>query len=88
MPPNSLSDEGKPGTVPAAPQMLRIYWLTEAFYPPIVGGQELFASQIVQALALKGREPERHYPPDRAAITVRRAPGPGQGAQISAGGKP
>jgi glycosyltransferase involved in cell wall biosynthesis len=35
-------------------QMLRVYWLTEAFYPPIVGGQELFASQIVQALSLKG----------------------------------
>jgi glycosyltransferase involved in cell wall biosynthesis len=34
--------------------MLRIYWLTEAFYPPIVGGQELFASRIVQALSLKG----------------------------------
>jgi glycosyltransferase involved in cell wall biosynthesis len=33
---------------------LRVYWLTEAFYPPIVGGQELFASQIVQALSLKG----------------------------------
>jgi glycosyltransferase involved in cell wall biosynthesis len=37
--------------------MLRVYWLTEAFYPPIVGGQELFASQIVQALALKGVNP-------------------------------
>jgi len=34
--------------------MLRVYWLTEAFYPPIVGGQELFASRIVQALSLKG----------------------------------
>jgi glycosyltransferase involved in cell wall biosynthesis len=31
-----------------------IYWLTEAFYPPIVGGQELFAAQIVQALATRG----------------------------------
>ncbi len=31
-----------------------VYWLTEAFYPPIVGGQELFASQIVQALAARG----------------------------------
>ena len=35
-------------------QKLRIYWLTEAFYPPIVGGQELFASQIVQALSARG----------------------------------
>jgi glycosyltransferase involved in cell wall biosynthesis len=35
-------------------QKLRVYWLTEAFYPPIVGGQELFASQIVQALSAKG----------------------------------
>jgi glycosyltransferase involved in cell wall biosynthesis len=31
-----------------------VYWLTEAFYPPIVGGQELFAAQIVQALAARG----------------------------------
>jgi len=31
-----------------------VYWLTEAFYPPIVGGQELFAAQIVRALAARG----------------------------------
>jgi glycosyltransferase involved in cell wall biosynthesis len=33
---------------------LRIYWLTEAFYPPIVGGQEMFAANIVRALAERG----------------------------------
>jgi len=33
---------------------LRVYWLTEAFYPPIVGGQELFAAQVVQALSARG----------------------------------
>ena len=34
----------------------RVVWLTEAFYPPIVGGQELFASQLVHALAARGHE--------------------------------
>ena len=34
----------------------RVYWLTEAFYPPIVGGQELFAAQVVRALAARGLE--------------------------------
>jgi glycosyltransferase involved in cell wall biosynthesis len=33
---------------------LRIYWLTEAFYPPIVGGQEMFAGNITKALAERG----------------------------------
>ncbi len=33
---------------------LRVYWLTEAFYPPIVGGQELFVARIVQALSARG----------------------------------
>jgi glycosyltransferase involved in cell wall biosynthesis len=32
----------------------RVYWLTEAFYPPIVGGQELFAARVVRALADRG----------------------------------
>jgi glycosyltransferase involved in cell wall biosynthesis len=32
----------------------RVYWLTEAFYPPIVGGQELFAARVVAALAARG----------------------------------
>lgn len=32
----------------------RVYWLTEAFYPPIVGGQELFVARIVQALSARG----------------------------------
>src|SRR5580700_8558288 len=39
-----------------APHAIRAYWLTEAFYPPIVGGQELFAAQIVQALAARGMQ--------------------------------
>jgi glycosyltransferase involved in cell wall biosynthesis len=32
----------------------RVFWLTEAFYPPIVGGQELFAAQLARALAARG----------------------------------
>jgi glycosyltransferase involved in cell wall biosynthesis len=35
---------------------LRIYWLTEAFYPPIVGGQEMFAANIVRALSERGAQ--------------------------------
>lgn len=63
--------------------MLRVYWLTEAFYPPIVGGQELFAAQIVQALALKGVNPSvitrQTEPPSPSAellglVKVRRFP--------------
>jgi glycosyltransferase involved in cell wall biosynthesis len=34
----------------------RVYWLTEAFHPPIVGGQELFAAQVVRELAARGLE--------------------------------
>jgi glycosyltransferase involved in cell wall biosynthesis len=34
----------------------RVYWLTEAFYPPIVGGQELFAAHLVRSLAARGHE--------------------------------
>ena len=34
----------------------RVYWLTEAFYPPIVGGQELFAARVVRALADRGHQ--------------------------------
>ncbi|HKT72645.1 MAG TPA: glycosyltransferase family 4 protein [Steroidobacteraceae bacterium] len=40
----------KPGLFPP----LRVYWLTEAFYPPIVGGQEMFAANLVHALADRG----------------------------------
>jgi len=32
----------------------RVYWLTEAFFPPIVGGQELFAAQLARSLATRG----------------------------------
>jgi glycosyltransferase involved in cell wall biosynthesis len=32
----------------------RVIWLTEAFYPPIVGGQELFAAHLVRSLAARG----------------------------------
>lgn len=35
-----------------------VFWLTEAFYPPIIGGQELFAGQIVQALSARGMRVE------------------------------
>lgn len=31
-----------------------VYWLTEAFYPPLVGGQELIASQLAQGLFARG----------------------------------
>lgn len=34
----------------------RIYWLTEAFYPPIVGGQELFVARVAQALSDRGHD--------------------------------
>jgi glycosyltransferase involved in cell wall biosynthesis len=51
-----LPDHGEPPAAPPETQKLRIYWLTEAFYPPIVGGQELFASQVVQALSSRGVE--------------------------------
>jgi glycosyltransferase involved in cell wall biosynthesis len=33
---------------------MKVYWLTEAFYPPIVGGQELIAAQLVEALSQQG----------------------------------
>jgi len=62
-------------------QMLRVYWLTEAFYPPIVGGQELFASQIVQALALKGVNPSVITRQTGSSFSFRRTPGAGEGAQ-------
>lgn len=32
----------------------RIWWITETFFPPIVGGQELFAHSLTQGLAKKG----------------------------------
>lgn len=32
----------------------RVYWLTEAFYPPIVGGQELFVARVARSLAERG----------------------------------
>jgi glycosyltransferase involved in cell wall biosynthesis len=35
---------------------LRVYWLTEAFYPPIIGGQEMFAGNIVRALSERGAQ--------------------------------
>jgi glycosyltransferase involved in cell wall biosynthesis len=31
-----------------------VYWLTEAFFPPLVGGQELIASQLAQGLFGRG----------------------------------
>src|ERR1700744_3777420 len=31
-----------------------VYWLTEAFFPPLVGGQELIASYLAQELATRG----------------------------------
>ncbi len=33
---------------------LRIWWITETFFPPIVGGQELLAHALTQGLARKG----------------------------------
>ncbi len=32
----------------------RVYWLTEAFYPPLVGGQELIAAALAAALVARG----------------------------------
>jgi len=40
----------------AEPGTLRIYWLTEAFYPPIVGGQEMFAGNITRELSQRGAQ--------------------------------
>jgi glycosyltransferase involved in cell wall biosynthesis len=83
MPPAALPDQREAAQAPAEVPLLRVYWLTEAFYPPIVGGQELFASQIVQALALKGVNPSvitrQSDPPSAAAellglVKVRRFP--------------
>ncbi len=31
-----------------------VYWLTEAFFPPLVGGQELIAAQLAQGLYARG----------------------------------
>jgi glycosyltransferase involved in cell wall biosynthesis len=31
-----------------------VYWLTEAFFPPLVGGQELIAAQLAQGLHARG----------------------------------
>jgi glycosyltransferase involved in cell wall biosynthesis len=31
-----------------------VYWLTEAFFPPLVGGQELIASHLAQGLYTRG----------------------------------
>jgi glycosyltransferase involved in cell wall biosynthesis len=61
----------------------RVFWLTEAFYPPIVGGQELFAARVVKALADRGhqmsvitRQTEPPAAPSETigAVRVRRIP--------------
>jgi glycosyltransferase involved in cell wall biosynthesis len=61
-----------------APHAIRAYWLTEAFYPPIVGGQELFAAQIVQALAARGIQMQvitrQSVPPSAARESIGRVP--------------
>src|SRR5882724_9201965 len=31
-----------------------VYWLTEAFFPPLVGGQELIAAHLAQGLYARG----------------------------------
>ncbi|MBV8806462.1 MAG: hypothetical protein JO042_15505, partial [Sinobacteraceae bacterium] len=31
----------------------RVFWLTEAYFPPIVGGQELMASHLTRGLAAR-----------------------------------
>jgi glycosyltransferase involved in cell wall biosynthesis len=52
----------------------RIYWLTEAFYPPIVGGQELFAARLVASLAARGHSvsviTRQTVPPAAACETI------------------
>ena len=62
---------------------LRVYWLTEAFYPPVVGGQELFVAQLAHGLAARGIEvsvitrlPQADTPPMEliGAVNVRRIP--------------
>jgi glycosyltransferase involved in cell wall biosynthesis len=68
-----------PSAVPPAMRettRIRAYWLTEAFYPPIVGGQELFAAQIVQALAARGLRMQvitrQSIPPSASSETIGR----------------
>lgn len=34
----------------------RVYWLTEGFFPPLVGGQELIAYHLTQGLAQRGAQ--------------------------------
>jgi glycosyltransferase involved in cell wall biosynthesis len=41
-----MQDSTQPGPV--------VYWLTEAFFPPLVGGQELIAAHLAQGLQARG----------------------------------
>jgi Glycosyltransferase Family 4 len=34
----------------------RVYWLTEAFFPPLIGGQELTVAYLSRALVMRGIE--------------------------------
>src|ERR1700753_3543872 len=63
-----------------------VYWLTEAFFPPLVGGQELIAAHLAQGLYSRGFEVQvitrQTLPasPERATIqgvNVRRVNPPG-----------
>jgi len=63
-----------------------IYWLTEGFYPPLVGGQEMIAAYLAAGLAQRGFGVEvitRQTMPSSAArerigqVTVRRINPPG-----------
>jgi glycosyltransferase involved in cell wall biosynthesis len=64
----------------------RVYWLTEAFFPPLVGGQELIAAYLAQGLAERGFEVQvitrQTVPPSPvtevvADVAVRRIDPPG-----------
>ena len=78
-----LANYAEPPQVHSEMRKLRVYWLTEAFYPPIVGGQELFAAQVVQALSTRGADvgviTRQSEPPSPSAehlglVEVRRFP--------------
>ena len=71
-----------------------VYWLTEAFFPPLVGGQELIASYLAQGLHARGLQVQvitRQTLPASPAreniqgVAVRRLDGERDGPVVGAG---
>ncbi|HZO22400.1 MAG TPA: glycosyltransferase family 4 protein, partial [Steroidobacteraceae bacterium] len=68
-------------------QTPRIYWLTEAYFPPQLGGLELMVARLSEGLAARGLEvhvvtrlPDPQYPKEQyiAGVHVRRIPPAGR----------